>query len=96
MAQNELTKTAKNVPGLPRAALKTSLTSSHNPIQCSQVFEQAKFYKKTGEKRALFQQKNGQKTGEIKKCHGKKRALSGFFIPIVVTLQGYFKHFKHL
>ena len=55
-------------------------------IQCSHFFERAKFYKKTGEKRALFQQKNGQKTGEIKKCHGKKRALSGFFIPIVVTL----------
>ena len=65
-------------------------------LQCYQFFKRAQFYKKTGEKRALFKQKNGQKTGEIKKCHEKKRALSGFFIPIVVTLQGYFKHFKDL
>ena len=64
--------------------------------QCCYFFKRAKYYEKTGEKRALFQQKNGQKTGKIKKCHEKKRALSGFFIPIVVTLQGYFKHFKHL
>ena len=48
-------------------------------LQCYQFFKRAQFYKKTGEKRALFKQKNGQKTGEIKKCHEKKRALSGFF-----------------
>ena len=50
------------------------------PVQCSHFFERAKFYKKTGEKRALFQQKNGQKTGEIKKCHEKKRALSSYHL----------------
>ena len=63
-------------------------------MQCCYIFKRAQFHKKTGEKRALFKQKNGQKTGEIEKCHEKKRALSFFFIPIVVTLQGYFKHFK--
>ena len=61
--------------------------------QCSYFFKRAKYYEKTGEKRALLQKKNGQKTGEIKNFHGKKRAVSDFFKPHVVTLQGYFKHY---
>jgi len=35
-----------------------------NDVQCSYFFKRAQFFKKAGEKRALFQQKNGQKTGE--------------------------------
>ena len=62
-------------------------------VQCCYFFKRAKYYEKTGEKWALFQQKNGQKTGEIKNFHGKKRAVSDFFKPHVVTLQGYFKHY---
>ena len=61
--------------------------------QCCYFFKREPFYKKTGEKRALFQQKNGRKTGEIINFHEKNGRFLLFLKPHSVTLQGYFKHF---
>ena len=49
--------------------------------------------KKRAKNGHFFSKKTGKKTGEIKNFHGKKRAVSDFFKPHVVTLQGYFKHY---
>ena len=49
-------------------------------IQCREFFKRAHFYKKTGEKRAPFQQKKGQKTGEIRHFQQKNGRFQAFLL----------------